>query len=318
MVTTVAVAVVWSSGQPPRSSIKSSSTDSATSPLPAEMVVWTDHFQVEVVSSRDGHRIRTLASSVAENRGNPTLSASRSHIVYFDNAFNQAGVPSERIMSVPLSGGSLTAVARGRNPAVSPNGLFLAYISDSDLAFTAQAILVRDLRTGSTRQFVGQSPEVDLRSLSWSPDSRSLSFTAVPPWQPGQTPKAVSWILDTQGPSNLLSASRPIPLRSGITWAGYRTSTQGMGVVNQQGGTELVGLDPRTGRVVKHLGLLRETLATANGYDGTEGTVVSDPSGRYLILAANGTGSGRLYRFTVGAAVPARVTDRVLRAAWVP
>ena len=60
------------------------SVQNTTSALPAEVVVW-EHFRLDVLSSLDGHRIRTLATDVGEFRGSPSLSVAPGRTVYFDN-----------------------------------------------------------------------------------------------------------------------------------------------------------------------------------------------------------------------------------------
>ena len=300
-----------------------STTSLATSPagrtmsFPPQVVVLTDRAQIEVLSSAHGHRIRTLATNVAENRGLTALTVSPSGIIYFDSAFDPPGAPSERIMSVPVSGGVAKVVADGRDPAVSPNGGLLAYIADSDSNSVAPAIIIRDLAPGRAHDFVETDPQVDLMSLSWSPDSRSLSFTAIPPSYAGSDPQTSYWILDTQSSLGLFQSSTRIPLLPGVSWAGYRTSGEGIGVSRRLAGVSLVRISPTTGRTIP-IASLPGGLAIANIFDGPERSVQADPSGRYLLVNSNEHGGWTLYRITVGRPVPVRVADRVIRAVWVP
>jgi hypothetical protein len=90
-------------------------------------VVWRS-FRIEVVSSTTGRLIRTLAPDAGLNRFTPQPAVSPGGTVYFDEADNVSGIPGEQILSVPLSGGHVTVVANGHDPAVSPDGHFLAYL----------------------------------------------------------------------------------------------------------------------------------------------------------------------------------------------
>src|SRR5882757_4109659 len=94
--------------------------------MPSRVVVWTAGFKIEVLSSRTGRLIRTLAANVSLYRGIPTLAVSATGVVYFDDVRGA----DEWVLAVPLAGGPVTAVAEGRDPAISPNGRLLAYVTD--------------------------------------------------------------------------------------------------------------------------------------------------------------------------------------------
>jgi len=102
-------------------------TPTRTATIPQEVVVWRS-FRIEVVSSTTGRLIRTLAPDAGLNRFTPQPAVSPGGTVYFDEADNVSGIPGEQILSVPLSGGHVTVVANGHDPAVSPDGHFLAYL----------------------------------------------------------------------------------------------------------------------------------------------------------------------------------------------
>src|ERR1700674_1707472 len=57
----------------------------AASAMPGEVVAWTNDFGIKVLSSRDGHVIRTLATNVATFKYLVSLSVSPTGTVYFDN-----------------------------------------------------------------------------------------------------------------------------------------------------------------------------------------------------------------------------------------
>jgi hypothetical protein len=88
-------------------------------------------------------------------------------------------------MSVPLAGGVVAVVARGHDPAVSPNGRLLAYETFTDITEAPQAIVVPDLviGTSTTWQFATHAPEIS-NGLAWSEPvacTGSRTLSAAPP-----------------------------------------------------------------------------------------------------------------------------------------
>ena len=73
-------------------------------------------------------------------------------------------------MSVPVAGGPVRSVAAGSDPAVSPDGRMLAYVTGAEPHRGPEAIVVRNLATGSQRRWAFISDQADIVSLSWSPD----------------------------------------------------------------------------------------------------------------------------------------------------
>ena len=296
-------------------------TQQAASGMPAEIVAW-EHFRLDVLSSVRGHVVRTLATDVGEFRGLPSLSVSPSGMVFFDNHAYVRSSPVDRIYSVPVSGGVPTYIADGRTPAVSPNGRFLAYVTNDPVSATVvnEAITIEDLRTHVIRSWADTAPEADLWALSWSPDSRLLSFsqTSGPP-SGATTPSgaATSYLfLDTAAPVLTGDSAQRISLAPGVTWAGFLGETrsgmlEGIGEVQLHRGLRLVAIDARSGRTISSL----VTIPSAKN-----ATVQADASGKHLVVAASGAGAlgfGRLYRWTDGPAFPTSIAPGVLVAAWV-
>ena len=56
-------------------------------------------------------------------------------------------------MSVPVAGGPVRSVAAGSDPAVSPDGRMLAYVTGAEPHRGPEAIVVRNLATGSQRRW---------------------------------------------------------------------------------------------------------------------------------------------------------------------
>jgi hypothetical protein len=149
-----------------------------------------------------------------------------------------------------------------------------------------------------------------------------LSFTATTPGKAGWGLGAFT--LDLSRPGRSLEGARRIPLPSGLAWAGYVSATEGIGVRQHLGSTAGTGwiepaiVDITTGRIVRRLPEIPGLLGVGNAFDGPEGTVQVDPSGRHLALAEVRAGSGGLWRWTIGSGSPARIAKGVVTAAWVP
>jgi hypothetical protein len=89
------------------------------------------------------------------------------------------------------------------------------------------------------------------------------------------------------------------------------------GMIGAGAGLVEVGAD--SGRVLRHLtSLPPQRLATDNVYDGTEGTITADRSGRYLLIVGTGPGAdaGEIFRWTFGMRHPVRVISGASRAVW--
>lgn len=302
-------------------------------PMPSQVVAWTGGFQIQVLSSRTGRVVRTLASNVALFQGLPAIAVSPAGVVYFDTGRGTARGPEQWIESTPLAGGPITAIGPGDMPTVSPDGRLLAY-----LAWTVQiyppgtpardmkppapeAIVVRNLETGAVRRWAFTSDVPAITSLSWSPDDRHLAYTSQS-WASGwQPPPDTTQLLDTWAGGTLTSAPR-IPLAPGLEWAGFLTSQAGLAVTPypaaQRRQQTLIAVATRTGRILQRLiGLPRQGLSTGNAYDGTEGTVTADTTGRYLLIAASGPrGQGEILRWAIGERRLAALAAGAIRAVW--
>jgi hypothetical protein len=295
----------------------SAASQPAVSAMPAEVLAWS-HFRLEVLSSRDGHVIRTLATNVATFRSLPSLSVSPAGTVYFNNGVSGGSLPVDEIFSVPVTGGAARHVANGTSPAVSPDGHFLAYIRNDNAAFTRNdnTIVVENLGSRAIRSWTVR--ESEFSSLSWAPDSRFLSFTQV------ASHGTAYLVLDTTAPGQKLGPARRIALAPGVSWAGFMTQTPngtlGVGVISRHKAISLVAVDARSGRIVRSLVTIPGDLSTGNAVDGPEGTIQADPSGQHLLVAATepkGYGSGQLYRWSIGTAGPIAL-GKVTVAAWIP
>ena len=296
-------------------------------PMPSQVVALTGGSKIQVLSSRTGRVVRTLASNVGLFQGSPTIAVSPADVVYFDTVRG----PEQWIESTPLAGGPITAIGPGDMPAISPDGRLLAYLAWTmkiyppntparDMTSEPEAIVVRDLETSAVRRWAFTSDVPAITSLSWSPDNRFLAYTSLS-WASGQPPPDVTQLLDTRSGGTLTSAPR-IPLAPGLEWAGFLTPQAGLAVTPYpaaQGRQQtLVAVATRTGRIFGRLiGLPSQGLATFNAFDGTEGAITADPTGRYLLIATDGPrGSGEILRWAIGERHLADLAAGAFRAVW--
>ena len=296
-------------------------------PMPSQVVVWTGGFKIQVLSSRTGRVVRTLASNVGLYQGIPTIAVSPAGIVYFAPARG----PGQWIESTPLTGGPITTIGPGDMPAISPDGRLLAYLAwtvkiyppstpAGDMTSTPEAIVVRNLETGAVRSWAFTSDVPAISSLSWSPDSRFLAYTSLS-WASGQPPPDTTQLLDTRSGGTLTSARR-IPLAPGLEWAGFLTPQVGLAVtpypVAQGRQQTLVAVATRTGRILGQLiRLPSQGLSTGNAFDGTEGGITADPADRNLLIATNGPrGYGEILRWAIGERHLTDLAAGAIRAAW--
>lgn len=285
--------------------------------MPPWIVVWTSTFRIEVLSSRTGRLIRTLATDVGLYQGLPTLAVSAAGVVYFDDALEG----SEWVRSVPLAGGPVMTLGNGASPAISPNGRMLAYVTGPACSLPCPAkpetIVVRDLTAGTAKNWAFTSALPDITSLSWSPDSRYLAFAGTTVTKNGTVMVRSAQVLDTRA-GGTLDRARQIPLGQTVVWAGYLSANTGVGVTSGPAGviraaSGLVEVAVTDGRIIRRLtSLPPHGLGTDNALDGAEHTIAVDHAGRFILIA----GTGGIYRWTASMWRPARITRDGLVAVW--
>jgi len=94
-----------------------------------------------------------------------------------------------------------TIIARGVQPAVSPDNTQLAYAAPDDQC-VSRVLVVRDLRTNEERRLALET-KFELSLLAWAPDSRRiLASTSID----------AAWILDPSknGTPNRIAVGRPV------------------------------------------------------------------------------------------------------------
>jgi hypothetical protein len=217
-------------------------------------------------------------------------------------------------------------------PALSPNGRLLAYVTDADKTYPPntpvrdtkprpEVIVVGNLQTGRVHRWAFTSSMPGIDSVSWSPNSRFLSYSSLYWGKALHGQMQVTQLLDIREGGTLTSARR-IPLAHGLAWAGFLTPRVGVAVepypAAQGRQQSLVAVAVGSGRVLRRLVRLpRSGLAVGNAFDGTEGTITGDPTGHFLLIAAEGPrGTGELFRWTAGTPRLVRVAYGVLHAVW--
>jgi hypothetical protein len=326
---------------------------------PKEMVAWMSDDRVVVLSSASGKILRTLAAPVLlDEPGLPDLAVSPAGMVYFDSAslssFNTGTWGgADQIFEVPLAGGPVTHLAAGYDPQVSPNGRLLAFAASEagqapylDAAGGIEIAHISPRGLTATRVLHPDARQLNqgLSQLSWSSDSRRLSFAQLD----GDTDVTTFWTLPVDAKGTSLGAASQIPLRNpSLTWNGYwgrhRVDGRdvGLGVLTTADGTQrVVLLDPRTGRQLSTLFSVPGEVCVALSPTsppmtaprpspcsyGFDNTVISDTGGGDVLLggatslnAGGGAGSApSLYRWRMGTRRVIRLTPGALLATWGP
>jgi dipeptidyl aminopeptidase/acylaminoacyl peptidase len=143
---------------------------------------------IVVRDTRTGETLRELANSTAGERF-WHLAVSTDGTVYFSrqkpySRGEEEGTEFE-VLSVPKTGGEVRTFARGRSPAVSPDGQYLAMVgAPLEVLCPKEPLVVIDLSTGARRTWHwagdesgdGNSECGGVHEMSWSPDSQKLVF----------------------------------------------------------------------------------------------------------------------------------------------
>ena len=303
-----------------------------TTPIGSTLVAVALDGRLVTVSAATGRVTRTLLSGAVGRRlvSSPTVSGD-GRTVYVALR-STCGDPT--IVAVPLTGGATVEVSAGTDPAVSPDGRYLAMVRAAPdhsvkpcSTYAADSVVVRDLVTGSEVTWGAEvlSGEVPGRP-HWQADSRRLVFrttsnggagpvhwfvdvgaafsaqsvgiTPEPPL-PVVLPKATSTILEGPGP-RLLAAEGPNDARLPVP-------------------VPVVALDPQTGRTRVEFSIFPDWLDQSVAALGVAG----DDSGRRVALVVP---SGDLYLWNKGepgyhadgTAGFRRLANGIDSVAWIP
>jgi hypothetical protein len=307
----------------------------STRPVGSTLVAATINHRLVTISAATGRVTRTLLPGGVDAPllSPPTVSGDGR--VAYVALRSSCGKPT--IVAVPLTGGATVEVGPGEDPAVSPDGRYLAMVRSAPdhsvkpcFAYPADSVVVRDLLTGSevtwgATQLSGLVPG----GLHWQADSRRLVFRTTSK----SDAAPVHWFVDVgaafSAQSVGITPEPPLPVVLPRTTVAIIDGT-GPRLLAEEGpvaGAEtlpglplpVVSLDPQTGRT-------RVEFSIASGWPdqgvGALG-VAGDDSGRRVALVVH---SGELYLWNQGE--PGyhadgttgfrRLTNGIDSVAWVP
>jgi hypothetical protein len=346
-------------GRGPRRSTSLSTSSRQVAPeVPPEIVGWTSNLHLVVISSATGATLRTLASNVSVFApGLPSVSVTPGGLVFFDSdpisGVSPANAQGDQIFSVPITGGSVREVEAGYDPAVSPDGRWLAFVASNGVGEapyvdTSGGIDIANLSGSAIGGLLTLHPDANqagqgVSDLSWSSDSQHLSFDLLDPSTDGSS----SWALERPPSAGSLASAVKIPVHpEGLTWSGYLGMTahrqpQGLGVLTNPdepplaGTQQIVSIDPSSGHVVRRLFSLPAAVCTtaraphapsncdadfsnALAVDQTGSSVLI--SGAIPLVSGQVGISGRTYlsRWSAGSTKAVRLAQGVQVATWGP
>ncbi|MGI8795626.1 MAG: TolB family protein [Acidimicrobiia bacterium] len=237
--------------------------------------------------------------------------------MFFDRPSGPDADPPREIATVATSGGEAQRLIGGAGqPAISPDGRLLAFVSYSPRTDQGQAnglnvVEIPETFDGWVPNVVGDGTvgEADqqISAVSWAPDSRQLVYTLLFSPQ-GSYPRVA------ESESGIRLDQAPIvPINDGSAVAGYLGDTgQMLGrtcVASNEPDQRLrvIVIDPQSGQETRHLFRYPDNLC------GNE-RLTSDPSGRHVLAL----GAAGLYRWSEGDTEPTKIADGIRAAAWVP
>ncbi len=355
LITVTVASVLLVDNQPPapKGTPTARHIEGATVPaMPSQMVVWASArvgstMSIQVLSSRSGHVVRTLASDLGLFNSTPQPTTAPDGTVYYDRAIGatqqgpDAHPPVEQILSVPITGGPSTFVADGHDPVVSPDGRYLAYLIWTQITDGPEGVVVMNRLTGAVDTWQYSTNAPDINTIWWSPDSRSLVVSSATlggtsprsTWHPSVGRLVLSdpnRSLDVLPQVKLPLCPPPTPWAGqgasrDMAWAGFLNTTEGLGMCHHVGltsedsWTQPVVVNLATGNVVRTLPVVRGLIGV-----GPSGGFHADVSGHHFVFIGSGRGAGGLYRWTVDTRSnqrqtrPVFVRNNVGSASWVP
>jgi Tol biopolymer transport system component len=252
-----------------------------------------------VLSASDGRAERTLVRAPrGRTLGGIAVSWKTRRIYY--TVGQQCGPPPE-IWQIPISGGTPRLVASvGVEPAISPDGHFLAYSSTytpGSRCLVLDTLAVRDLRTNREQRSQLAPRAFVVVPVSWWPDSHRLEVAIGPSFETVR--------IEADGLRVLTSIQL-----FGNGWV-FLPSGEAITAVPSTTTTRLVAFDPTTGAQQRTLTELNQPLVLlGSNHAGTSfllGTLPTETSG-----------SPNLYRADLNNAQPIKLAPNTGSAAWLP
>lgn len=284
-------------------------TPPASTPYPSRVVVVSYDGKLQVLDSRTGRAIRTLAAD-ADPEGGLAVDP-RGRTIYYTRfvADSACGSPVEEplreIARVRVSGGEPVSMVFGvRSPAISPDGRYLAFTGVPDCSDAGSAVVVRDLRSNdnsSRTWFADQPTNLGIDGLSWSADGRSILFH----WRDDPTGYSTR-ILDTRNTGTAIERAAKVAADKSVVCC-YLGSTGDL-----LGNMMVPGSDEELGVAAIDLGSGHPTLLTCCG-----AAITADRSGR-SVLVHTSDGRGGLLRWQRGTRRPVWIRSDVRDARWLP
>jgi hypothetical protein len=183
----------------------SSATSDSTYPLatwhassaPPATIAATQKGSIVLISSKDGHLIRTLVGRANAGDTSHVARTSGGGTVYFSREISTS---CHEIWRVSVADSGRVRIARGDYPAVSPDGKRLAYVAADNCGDRSQRVILRDIRTGSELSWrPRERQEGGYGSVLWAPDGHSLIV------QQCGADSCGSFLLDTSTKGGVLS-----------------------------------------------------------------------------------------------------------------
>lgn len=273
---------------------------------------------IQLVDAATGGVVRTVADThSAEGPLKGPISVDPKGSVVYATASLSISCPSQIIVAVDLATGARRAVSESAvDPALSPNGTKLAYLSVGGPNCTAGEVVVRDVASGTQQSWptsLGAAVPAQDATLHWAPDGRRLVIGGRDQANVGAE------VLDTMlGPST----DNPHPVGAGalnlldpalLADGQIATITRPCGDAScpafpaGSSVSEVTAVDPTTGD-----GTATLAEAPADSWVSLSALDV-DPSGRRIAALA---ARGDLY--TVDDSRLRLVAHNVQAAAWVP
>lgn len=263
--------------------------------LPAEVVAALDG-EISVISSETGGVVRSLVDG---DFGSTAVAVSPDGLVYFERPDPDVLCgedPAAQIASVPIDGGDVLVVASGSQPAVSPDGEWLAYLSGAGNQCgppTQVVVQPRDTAT-FTQQLHPLDDGASTELLAWSPGSDRLLY-------------ADAGELREITPESDAAA----PLTGGAGPAKPAAYLEGgeLAVVDADDAGAVVALDAAAGEARPLFRLEGVTILD----------LVADPSGRHLLVRGEDpSGPASLHRWSPGGEPEPIDAGPTGGVAWVP